>query len=155
MEKEVEKAKQYSARLLALRPRSEHELRVRLQKRGLGKNVIDECLDSLKRVGLVDDAEFATAWVESRMRLRPMGRAGLRRELRAKGVAEDVARAAIESLVTEEAELEAARALAQRSLGARPTRGSIRRAQQALMRRGFDPAVVWQVLEHTAACETE
>jgi len=142
-------------RLLAVRARSERELRLRLQKRGLGKNAIDECLASLRRVGLVNDAEFATSWVESRMRLRPMGRRALRRELREKGIEEDLARAAVEAAVGDEAELQAARAVALRYIGPNPPRDAIRRAQQALMRRGFDSAIVWQVLENIAASEAD
>jgi regulatory protein len=151
VEAELEKAKQYCMRLLALRARSEHELLLRLQERGVGKNVIDECLASLRRAGLVNDAEFAASWVDSRMRLRPMGRRALERELREKGVGGDLARAAVEAALNEEDELTSARALARRHLGADRSRQAIRRAQQALLRRGFDSAIVWQILDEMTA----
>jgi regulatory protein len=40
----------------------------------------------LGEAGLVDDAAFAEAWVENRRAFRPRGVAGLRAELRRKGV---------------------------------------------------------------------
>jgi regulatory protein len=150
-EQDVERAKQYCLRLLAIRARSEHELHSSLRRRGTAPPVAEECLASLRRVGLLDDAAFASAWVESRMRLRPVGKRALMRQLALKGIERALAERAVGSAVTPEAELEAALALGRRYLESGTDRAALRRAQAALARRGFDSGIIWQVIESLSA----
>jgi regulatory protein len=51
---------------------------------------VEGAIERLISLGYLDDAEFARAWVESRDRAHPRGAGALRRELRLKGVADDV-----------------------------------------------------------------
>jgi regulatory protein len=76
--------------LLRQRARSEHEIRRRLKLKGYTADMIDECVEALRRSGDIDDAKFARFWVESRMRSNPMGDVVLRHELKAKGVSDSV-----------------------------------------------------------------
>jgi regulatory protein len=101
--------------LLAGRPRGRQELRQRLLQ-GTKKHPnqpaehVDKVLDRLAELGLIDDSAFATFWVEQRDRFRPKGAQALQAELRSKGVE----RAAIESAIEPERDLERAISAAER-----------------------------------------
>jgi regulatory protein len=82
-------------RYLSYRPRSETELRERLQRRGFPAEHIEQTLIKLKEQGLLDDLSFARFWAENRATFRPRSRAMTRRELRKKGVTEEVIRQAV------------------------------------------------------------
>ena len=75
-------------RLLArtLRPRA--DLERRLKDKGFAIPVIAGVLDRLVEVGLVNDVEFARAWLAGRWGRRPSGWRRLQQELRGKGIAE-------------------------------------------------------------------
>jgi len=75
---------------LSYRPRSEFELRKRLNQRDFEKNVIEAVLTRLKEQGLVDDVAFAQFWKENRDTFSPRSRWLTGLELRRQGVAADV-----------------------------------------------------------------
>lgn len=78
-------------RLLAYRPRSEAELRQRLRRDRYDDGVIDRALARLRQQKLIDDVAFSRFWKESRESLSPRGARMIERELRQKGVAQEVA----------------------------------------------------------------
>ena len=124
-------------RLLSYRPRSETELRQRLARRGVPPALIDSTIQRLRELGLVDDAAFARAWVESRERTSPRGQRLLRQELRAKGVNSDASRELVEGVDDAEAALRASARRAA-SLSGLPQEEFRRRLGDFLRRRGFD-----------------
>jgi regulatory protein len=129
----------YGLRLLALRARSERELRQRFQARGADASLIDAAVARLKDGGWIDDEAFARAWVESRRRASPRGDRLLQRELFAKGVARPVADAAISEDSSDELELaRAAAAKKARTLSAEAEPVFVRRLTSFLLRRGFE-----------------
>ena len=71
-------------------------------------------LDRFEEVGLIDDAAFARAWVESRHYSRGLAGRALSAELKQRGVAADEIRAAIDERLDPEAEV-ASRAAARRA----------------------------------------
>ena len=75
---------------VALRPRSEWELRGYLQRKQAPPALADQILNKLSMNNLVDDLKFATAWVESRRLLRPTSKRKLQQELRAKRVSDAI-----------------------------------------------------------------
>ena len=77
-------------RFLGYRPRSESEIRDRLQQRGYTGEIVDAIINKLKEQGLVDDTAFARFWIENRESFSPRSRYFTRRELRRKGVEEDI-----------------------------------------------------------------
>lgn len=135
--------------------RSEHELRSGLQRRGAEPKIIEDCLAALRRVGLVDDAAFASAWIESRMRVHPLGRRALTRELLLKGIKQEFAKASVEEAVTPQVEMSAALDVARRYLRSGTNPAALSRAQAALARRGFDWGIIGQVMESLSADAAE
>lgn len=141
------RAKEYALRLLGYRARSEAEIARRLARRGHDENTIARAVADLTAAGLLDDEEFARAWVASRLATRPTGRVRLLWELRRHGVEGDVAKQAVEETLDAEAELESAWTWARSRAGQAPDRQELGRLQAALQRRGFGRDVIREVIE--------
>jgi len=144
------KARDTALSLLSYRARSAAELQRRLRRKGFGDAVSASTVERLDEIGVVDDAAFAESFVRDRVRLKPRGTRRLAGELRAKGVDDDTARAAIaEVMEREEAtEVDLARAAAARwkpRAGEDPARARAR-LQGFLARRGFGGDAVRAVL---------
>ena len=134
---------------LAVRAQTRQELERALRAKKVPATVAQQVLDRMASVGLVDDAAFASAWVESRHSRRHLSALALRQELQAKGVDREVIEAALVPVDTD-AELVAARALVARKSAAMADLSDQvrdRRLAGLLSRRGFGPAVIARVLE--------
>ena len=139
-----------AARFLEVRARSVAEVRRRLGQAGYRSDLVEGAIGRLTELGMLDDATFARAWIESRDRARPRGEIALRRELTLKGVD----RAVVDELLEERRDTGDAAAggvdlaAAERLLArheralARETdpRSRRRRAYALLARNGFDPS---------------
>lgn len=103
-------------RLLGVRARSRSEMRTRLLDKEFPPDEVERTLSRLTSMGLLDDADFARQWVESRHRNNGRGRIALRNELRTKGVDPAVAESAL-ALVDDEDERARAEELLARKVG--------------------------------------
>jgi regulatory protein len=143
----LRRAKEDAYRLLSFRARSEKEIQDRLGRKGYEPPVVDEVLASLRGYGYVNDAAFAETWVSERGKTR--GRRALAHELRQKGITGDIAADVLNEAKTDEAELAAARTVAVKRVGERPSDAS-REAQAKLaaflQRRGFGWNIIRPVL---------
>jgi regulatory protein len=136
-----ERAREICLRALERRMNSRRELELKLARKGVAADVASRVLDRLAEVGLVDDLAFARAFLASRQRSRPRGARGLAADLAARGVAREIVdRALAELEETEDPVASARRAVAAklRALAARPADERRRKAEQFLLRRGFD-----------------
>src|SRR5438132_449848 len=88
-------AMQVATSMLARRPHSEREVRRRLVIRRFDRALIDETIAKLKSARLIDDAEFARTWVDSRDRCSPRGQRLIASELGALGVDFSIASAVV------------------------------------------------------------
>lgn len=133
-----EAAREQCLRLLAIRPRSADELRRRLKSGRFEDRVVESVLAGLARAGLVDDEEFARAWVASRQASGGAGQRKLRWELRRRGVAEDIIRTVVDEEMDDEAEFRQALELARRRMRGSPSEPkTLARLQRLLSSRGF------------------
>jgi len=134
-------------RLLAHRSRSRQELQGRLADKGHDAQTVTRTMAGLEAQGLVDDAAFASAFVNDKRRLSGWGDQRIARELGALGVPEEQVDAA---LGPPDAERDVRRAVALLCRqGPAPAAGddaALRRAFQTLRRRGFDTSVAYQAL---------
>ncbi|GAB7180727.1 regulatory protein RecX [Kitasatospora sp. Ki12] len=142
------RARDICLRLLTGAAKSRKQLADALRKREIPDEVADGVLTRLEEVGLIDDAAFAAAWVESRHAVRGLSRRALTQELRTKGVAADLVEEAV-AQVDHDDEEEAARALVERKL--RSTRGldrqvRTRRLVGMLARRGYSEGLAFRVV---------
>ena len=106
------RVRQAALHLLSYRPRAEQELRRRLRSKNFPNALVEWCLCALEEEGLIDDHAFASAYVRSRIRLKPRGRFRLTQELRQKGVSAEIAEEAIDQAFSNEETSEGALACA-------------------------------------------
>lgn len=150
LEKLKQRAKNNAYALLRQRPRSEHEIRSRLKRKGYSEALIEEIVADLKRIGDIDDARFASFWVESRMRTNPMGDIGLKHELKEKGISESLVEAVLSDKKTKYDEYETALGMAKEQferLKKLDRRKASKRVYDFLLRRGFSYDVIRRVVD--------
>lgn len=141
------KAKEKALSLLGYRARSTNELKKKLSEKGFSERTIDRVITDFKRVGLLDDTQFAAMYVRSRMLQRPMGKRLLKQELRQKGITEDIIDPVLADEYGEESEVEVARKLILKKRK-KPLGDDIsaqkekKKLYNFLVRRGFD----WEVI---------
>ncbi|MDD3374968.1 MAG: regulatory protein RecX [Candidatus Omnitrophica bacterium] len=87
--KELVKAKTASYRLLKVRTRSEQELRLRLKQKKFSSRIISVVIKEFKRIGLINDIDFAKNWVRSRIN-KGFGKRRIILELRQKGISPNI-----------------------------------------------------------------
>jgi regulatory protein len=119
--------------------------------------VAEEVLCRFEDAGLIDDAAFADAWVESRHHGRGLSGRALARELRTRGVASALIDDALGQLDAEQEE-EKARELVERKL--RATHGldgdkRTRRLAGMLARKGYSEGLALRVVRRALEEEGE
>jgi regulatory protein len=149
----VSVARSIVLRRLTAAPRTRAQLADDLRRRAVPDDVAEQVLDRFTEVGLIDDQAFASAWVRSRHASRGLSRRALARELRQKGVDDELAAAALDSL-DEDDERAAAQALVAKRLAAlrgHDAQVQIRRLVAMLARKGYSGAVAMQVVRTAVA----
>lgn len=139
-----EQAWSYCLRLLTSRARTRAELTERLARRGYPDDVSERIMDRLATAGLVNDADFATQWVQSRHTYSGKGKRALAAELRTKGCLPKM-RQPRSPRSTERPSARGQRSSSQRNSGRRisTTAGSRRRDGWSPCWHGADMASRW------------
>ncbi|MFE5882461.1 recombination regulator RecX [Streptomyces hydrogenans] len=153
----AERARAICLRLLTGTPRTRRQLADALRKREIPDDIAEEVLARFEDVGLIDDAAFAGAWVESRHHGRGLARRALARELRTKGIDPGLVQEAVNQLDSEQEEV-TARELVERKL--RATRGlerdrRLRRLAGMLARKGYPEGMALRVVRQALEEEGE
>jgi regulatory protein len=141
-------ARQICLQMLITAPRTRAQLAAVLSRRGVPVAAADAVLGRFAEVGLIDDAMFARAWVESRHHSRGLAGRALAAELVRRGVAPDDVRAAVGELGPGQ-EAATARALVTRKLDSTrgmPLQARVRRLIGILARKGYPPALAYRVV---------
>lgn len=124
---------------LAARARSKHEIEQKLMQAGYRPCTVEMVIYKLQRENLLDDADFARQWVESRQNHK-LGRSRIAQELRRKGISQDEAEEAL-SIIEDEDQLSGAIALAAKAAARIKPDEDLRKASNRiagmLARRGY------------------
>ena len=124
---------------LAARARSRREIEQKLLQAGYRPCTVEMVIYKLQRENLLDDADFARQWVESRQHHK-LGRSRIAQELRRKGVSQDEAEEAL-SIIEDDDQLAGAIALAQKAAARIKPGEDMRKASSRiaamLARRGY------------------
>ena len=142
------RARELCLRLLTGRPRTRTELADALRRHGIPEEAAAAVLGRFADVGLIDDAAFARAWVESRHHNRGLARRALAAELKRRGVDGEDIEAAVSALDPAD-EMATARQLVGKALGAsrgKPLPVRIRRLVGLLARKGYPAPVAYRVV---------
>ena len=129
---------------------------------GYRAELVGGAIARLTELGMLDDAAFASAWVESRDRARPRGERALRSELAQKGIERSTADDALAERAAgdPEPDVDAARRLLERHARSlervADPRARRQRAYALLARNGFSPDVASAVARsHTGPDNSE
>jgi len=133
-----------AAHYLSYRPRSESELRERLQQRGFDGDSVEAVVANLKEQGLVNDMAFAQFWKDNRESFSPRSQWLTKLELRRKGVAGDIINQVVDAVDDNDSAYRAARSKAH-SLPTSDYQSFRYRLIGYLKRRGFG----YEVINHT------
>ena len=128
-----------------------------LLKRGIPEDVATRVVDRFVEVGLINDADYARLWVQSRQRSRGTARSVLRQELRAKGIDDELAAPALDE-IDPDAERARARQLVEvrmRSMSQLDHPTKQRRLVSMLMRRGYPQSVALGVVREVLGEEPD
>lgn len=135
---------------LAARARSKREIEQKLLQAGYRPCTVEMVIYKLERENLLDDADFARQWVESRS-THKLGRNRIAQELRRKGISQEEAEKAL-SAIEDEDQLSGAIALAEKAAarikpGEDPRKAASRIAGM-LARRGYSWDVAKEAIQH-------
>lgn len=143
-----EQARQLCLRLLTGRPRTRAQLAEAMHRRGVPDDAAATVLARFTEVGLIDDAAFARAWVESRHHGRGLARRALSAELKQRGVDGEEISAAVSALDPAD-EIDTARRLVAKGLAAsrgKPLPTRVRRLVGLLARKGYPAPIAYRVV---------
>ena len=155
---EFKKIKELTSRKLAKdrileflkhKSRSEGEVRKKLYGLRVKSEIIDEIIDDLKRVGFIDDREFALRFSYDFINRRPAGEILLKSELKKRGISEDIINETIERIYSELDKKELALKLVNKKRFDLSTDDPKvkKKIADLLLRRGFDWGIVREVLQ--------
>lgn len=133
-------------RYLSYRPRSEMEMKKRLEHRGFESTQIEIVLNKLKENNLLNDTAFAQFWKENRSTFRPRSKSLTRVELKKKGVADLI----IDEVTEQTDDLESAYHAALNKARRIPHdeyKVFFRRLSDHLKRRGFSYSIIVQTIK--------
>ena len=160
MRADADGAREAALKALERTRRTRRELERRLAERDFEPGVIAGVLDRLEQVGLIDDLEYARAFLREKLARRAVGARLLRGQLLARGVSGAMVDQAMEELAAANRddtgtrpEVERARrAIAQfaRRYARLDPRTRRQRLSAALVRRGFDYDTVAEALASEA-----
>ena len=102
-----EKAKQRAFRLLAMRARSEKELRAKLREKGFDESVVEEVTARLRELNYLDDESFARQWARNLAVNKLLGNRRIEASLMEKGIPQPLIRQVLSEVRKELAEWEA------------------------------------------------
>ena len=142
------RARQICLRLLTAAPRTRTQLAQAMRRGGIPAQAAEAILVRFTDAGLIDDAAFARAWVESRHHSRGLSRRSLSAELKHQGIQAEKIREAVDALDPEQ-EVATARYLVERKMAStrgRPPETRARQAASMLARKGYPPGLVFRLI---------
>lgn len=154
-----EKTFERALRLLSYKPRSIAEMRLRLlEKDWADEAIVDQVVARLEELGYLNDEQLAAGFAGSRLTVKPLGRARLRRDLQRRKLPAQTIENALDEAYGQQSEeelIERAIKKRRRLKGAPKTREEAKKLFDYLMRRGFSyDLVARKVREASKGVET-
>lgn len=148
-ELDYDQAREVALRILTARQRSCSELRERLIDKGASPATAEDVIARFQEVSLLDDAELARMIVRAEQSEKGYGLRRVRQRLMMRGIPPHVAEDAL-SDVGDDGERDRALAAARQlkpKHRAQPDHVQWRRIRDALLRRGFAPPIVGEIVD--------
>lgn len=141
--------------LFAIRGRSEKEVRDKLRiknaelrikdKEQISEIVIESLIERLKQKGLINDLEFAKAWVDARRKSKHKSISAIKSELFQKGIHKEIIAQVVSEQVAGYSEEELAQQALEKKLKSWTSLTSVefkKKSYEFLARRGFDYSII-------------
>ena len=109
-------AMKFAMKLLSVRKRSVFEITKRLRQKEFAADIINQVVKELFEYKYLNDEEFAEAYLNDRINFNPRGSFLIKKELREKGIAENIISEKIKELLPEKKELALAKKTAEKKL---------------------------------------
>ena len=142
---------------LAARACSTREIEQKLLRAGYRPSTVEMVIYKLQRENLLDDADFARQWVESRQHHK-LGRSRIAQELRRKGISKEEAEDAL-SVIDDDDQLSGAVALAEKAAARIKPGEDMRKAASRiagmLARRGYSWDIAKQAIQQALSSEID
>jgi len=138
--RDLQSATTVALNLLSFRPRSEAELRERLNDRFV-TDIVNQVIEALIRQNMVDDYKFAELWRNNRLSFAPRSAMRIKQELVQKGVAGEIATSVVKDVDDSQTAYHAALKLAHKSRLSSPN-DLPRKIHGYLKRRGYTNQVI-------------
>lgn len=133
---------------LVARAKSKGELLAHLKNRGIEDDIANATIYRLQEAGLINDAEFAKAWTQSRHSSKKLSKRTIAGELRTRGVDQNYIDEALDE-IDDEDEYRMAFSLAMKkyaTMSRLEADVQVRRIQSLLQRKGFGFGVIGRVI---------
>jgi regulatory protein len=149
-------AKNIAINYLSYRQRSSKEVMDHLTKKGFSRECSEAVTSQLKSVQMVNDLEFARAFVRDRLKRKPTGKALLRMQLLAKGITSSITDMVLAELISPQGQQASALQAAKRKI--QITQFSKRNLDEEkqrkrlldfLLRRGFSFEIALKTIRNT------
>jgi regulatory protein len=158
-EKARERTMHRAVKLLAAKPRSTGELRIRLlEKKWTNEEIVDSVLEKLLGYGYLNDEQFARGFASFQIRQKPVGRKRLERALALKKVDKEIAEEAINQILEETPEEKLIDEAIQKRIrlrGKPETRQETKSLFDHLLRRGFPYDLVIRKVRESGAMDMD
>lgn len=134
-------------RLFGIRQRSEKEIKDYFitKQREISQLVIDATVQTLKKKGMINDGQFAKAWIEARSKKYGVNR--IKQELFQKGIDRDIINEVIENVENSEQIAEQALEKKLNLWKNLPTLEFKKKTYDFLLRRGFEYSMIKKIVE--------
>lgn len=136
----------WSLKYLSFRSHSTKEIKDYLLRKNFVEHTINAVIQKLTDLKFLDDVEFARTWIESRQKYKGKSKFILKRELRLKGLSEDI----IEPLLKEaQDDLATAQTLfdkKKKTLGKLPSQEFKKKIGLFLQQKGFSFGIIIKLL---------
>ena len=149
-------AKNIAINYLSYRQRSSKEIIDHLTKKGFARGCAEDVTRQLQSLRMVNDLEFARAFVRDRLKRKPAGQALLRMQLIAKGISSPMTDAILAELISPQSQQASASEAAKRKIRlmhySKRNLGEEKRKKRLLdflLRRGFSYEIAIQTLRTT------
>ncbi len=148
---EVSKARNDAIRFLSYRPRSEWEVRKKLEEKKYQHDIIEDAIYWLKDENLVNDWEFSWQWLKYQVNKKPAGKIKLKNELYKKRINREIIESVIDSFFEKDNdELELAYQLIEKksnSLQSKNIKLEPQKVLNLLKSQGFSPQIIQKIYE--------
>lgn len=143
----MQAARRTALRYIARRPRTEQEIRNRLQEYEFGNIEVEQTIEQLKSNRLINDEEFARVFIRNALSRRPVGIVRMRQKMLLLGLDKHLVESAIGEMCGEDVQTRAAQEVAVKFIAKHPADKSdslrLRKSlTDHLMRRGFPWSIV-------------